>query len=174
MLEDRIALEKITGTPVRGMSYPNGSCSEELIRLLPGLGIRYSRITGNSETFTLPQDPYRWKATCHHNHHLLELGSQFCALSKKQYLYLMYVWGHSYEFDDREDWDLMEEFCRRMGGRDDIWYCTNIELMDCLDHFRMLRFAADNSFVYNPCAADCWVCVNDEPKLIPGGKTVRL
>ena len=174
VLEDRIALEKITGTPVRGMSYPNGSCSEELIRLLPGLGIRYSRITGNSETFTLPQDPYRWKATCHHNHHLLELGSQFCALSKKQYLYLMYVWSHSYEFDDREDWDLMEEFCRRMGGRDDIWYCTNIELMDCLDHFRMLRFAADNSFVYNPCAADCWVCVNDEPKLIPGGKTVRL
>ena len=174
VLEDRAALEKITGTPVRGMSYPNGSYSEELIRMLPGLGIRYSRITGDSGGFTLPEDPYRWKATCHHNHYLLELGKQFCALAKKQYLYLMYVWGHSYEFDYRENWDLIEEFCRNTGGREDIWYCTNIELMDCLDGFRQLQFAADNSFVFNPGAADCWIAVNDEPRRIPGGETVRL
>ena len=174
VLEDRVALEKISGMPVRGMSYPNGSYSEEIVRLLPGCGIRYSRITGNSEAFTLPEDPYRWKATCHHNHRLLELGDQFLALYKKQYLYLMYVWGHSYEFDDRNNWDLIDEFCRKMGGREDIWYCTNIELMDCLDGFSRLRFAADNSFVCNPNAADCWISVNDEVLRVPGGETVQL
>ena len=174
VLEDRKALEAITGTPVRGMSYPNGSFSEEIVSLLPGCGIRYSRITGNSEAFTLPADPYRWQATCHHNHRLLELGDEFLALFKKQYLYLMYVWGHTYEFDDRDNWNLMEEFCRKMGRKDDIWYCTNIELMDCLDDFARLRFAADNSFVFNPNAGDCWIAVNGEPVRIPGGETIRF
>ena len=174
VLEDRKALEKITGMPVRGMSYPNGSFSDEIVSLLPGCGIRYSRITGSSEAFTLPADPYRWQATCHHNDHLLELGDRFLALFKTQYLYLMYVWGHSYEFDDRDNWDLMEEFCRKMGGKEEIWYCTNIELMDCLDDFSRLRFAADNSFVSNPNAADCWISVNDETLRIPGGETVIL
>ena len=174
ILEDRKALEGITGAPVRGLSYPNGSYSKEIMDLLPACGIRYSRITGNSEAFTLPENPYRWQATCHHNHRLLELGDQFLALHKKQYLYLMYVWGHSYEFDDRDNWDLIEAFCRRMGGQEDIWYCTNIELMDCLDDFARLQFTADNRCVYNPSARDCWIAVNDGPLCVPGGQTVRL
>ena len=104
----------------------------------------------------------------------MELGDQFLALFKKQYLYLMYVWGHSYEFDDRNNWDLIETFCQKMGRKEDIWYCTNIELMDCLDCFARLQFAADNSFVSNPNAADCWITVNDEPYCIPAGETVCL
>ena len=34
---------------------------------------------------------------------------------------MMYVWGHSYEFTDHDNWEVMENFCRRMGGREDIW-----------------------------------------------------
>ena len=175
VLADRRALEALTGYPVRGMSYPNGSVSEELERLLPLCGVRYSRVVGNSEGFALPQNPYRWQATCHHNHRLLELGEQFAALRKAQYLYLMYVWGHSYEFDDRDNWDLIETFCAQMGGRDDTWYCTNVELMDCLDDFSRLQFAADNSFARNPGARDCWIRVNDGEGIpVAGGQTLRL
>ena len=87
----------------------------------------------------------------------------------------MYVWGHSYEFDSGDGWRLIEDFCAAMGGRDDIWYCTNIELMDCLDDFRRLQFAADNSFVHNPSARDCWLQVNDgEPVCVPAGSTLSL
>ena len=87
----------------------------------------------------------------------------------------MYVWGHSYEFDDRNNWDLIESFCGRMGGREDIWYCTNIEFMDCMDDFSRLQFAADNRFVRNPNARDCYISVNDQAGIrIPAGETVRL
>lgn len=48
-------------------------------------------------------------------------------LHKRQYLYLMYVWGHSYEFDNDNNWELMERFCAMAGGRGDIWYATNLE-----------------------------------------------
>ena len=175
VLEDRKALEAIAGYPVRGLSYPNGSVSREIEALLPGCGIRYSRITGSSESFTLPENPYRWFPTCHHNHRLLELGDEFSALFKKQYLYLMYVWGHSYEFDNNDNWELIESFCRKMSGKEDIWYCTNIEFMDCMDDLARLQFAADNSFVFNPNARDCWISVNDAPAIrIPAGETVRL
>lgn len=176
VLEDRRALEAATGYPVRGLSYPNGSLSQEIVNLLPLCGIRYSRVVGSSDSFALPEDPYRWQATCHHNHRLLELGEQFNALFKQQYLYLMYVWGHSYEFNDKNNWDLMEQFCALVGGKDDVWYCTNIEFMDCMDDFKRLEFAADNSFVHNPNARECWIRVNDEQRAvcIPAGQTVRL
>ena len=47
VLDDRAALEKYTGYPVRGLSYPNGSLSREIEELLPACGIRYSRVVGN-------------------------------------------------------------------------------------------------------------------------------
>lgn len=175
VLDDRKALEALTGYPVRGLAYPNGSFSDDIVKLLPLCGIRYSRVVGSSESFALPEDPWRWQATCHHNNpRLMELGEQFLGLFKKQYLYLMYVWGHSYEFNDRNNWDRIEDFCRLMGGKEDIWYCTNIELMDCLDDFSRLRFSADNSFVYNPNASDSWIEVSGTIRRIPSGELIRL
>lgn len=175
VLDDRQALEAIMGYPVRGLSYPNGSLSEEIKRLLPACGIRYSRVVGNTDGFELPADAYAWKATCHHGHRLLELGEEFLGLHKQQYLYLMYVWGHSYEFDRDDNWELIERFCEMMGGQDDIWYCTNIQYWDCMDAYARLQFAEDNSFVYNPNAEECWIRVNDgSPLCIPGGQLVRL
>ena len=175
VLEDRIALERAVGYPVRGLSYPNGSYNQEICDMLRHVGIRYSRIVGNSDAFTLPDDLMRWKPTCHHNHRLMELGRAFLDLNMSQHQFLMYVWGHSYEFDDHDNWELMEEFCELMGGRDDIWYATNIEIVDYMDVFRSLQFAADNSFVYNPSVASAWIRVdNGEPVETPGGALVRL
>ena len=175
VLDDRRALEALTGYPVRGLSYPNGSVSRDIEALLPACGIRYSRVVGNSDNFALPENLYRWQATCHHSHRLLELGDQFLELRKKQYLYLMYVWGHSYEFDDKNNWDLMEAFCRKMGGQEDIWYCTNIEFADYMDDYKRLRFSADNLFVENPNAQDMYIAVNDGDAIcVPAGKTIAL
>ena len=40
ILEDRRNLEAAVGYPVRGLSYPNGSYNEEIVKILPALGIR--------------------------------------------------------------------------------------------------------------------------------------
>lgn len=175
VLEDRRRLEQVMGYPVRGLAYPNGSYSKEICEMLPALGIRYGRIVGDSDGFAMPEDFMRWKATCHHNHNLLELGKQFVELTKKQYLYLMYVWGHSYEFDKMDNWKVIEEFCELAGGRDDIWYATNIEIVDYMDIVKMAQFSADGSFVYNPCVQSLWLSVGGE-KIVEakGGETTRL
>lgn len=175
VLQDRINLERISGKLVQGLSYPNGSYSKEIENLLPALGIRYSRIVGDSDGFELPTNLYEWKATCHHNHNLLALGKEFTELNKKQYLYMMYVWGHSYEFTRDQNWELMEEFCKMVGDRDDIWYATNIEYVDYMEAAKRLRFAADGTFAYNPNATSVWITVdNDLIYEIKAGETRML
>ncbi|MCD8039233.1 MAG: polysaccharide deacetylase family protein [Lachnospiraceae bacterium] len=181
ILEDRKGLEEITGTIVRGHAYPNGSYNEEIKQLFRQLGIAYARVTDTSADFgmsgfALPDDPMEWKATCHHNDpKLMEYARYFAEFQKKQYLKLMYVWGHSYEFAENDNWEVIEEFCKYMGGRDDIWYATNIEIVDYMDVVRMARFAADNSFVYNPCAKSLWLAVDDDTYVeVKGGECVRL
>ena len=82
----------------------------------------------------------------------------------------MYVWGHSYEFSRDDNWEVMESFCELAGGRDDIWYATNIEYVDYMERLRGLQFGADNTFVYNPYAASVWISVNDEIRELKGGE----
>ena len=172
--DDRANLEKITHHPVQGLSYPNGSYSKEIEALLPGMGIKYSRIVGDSYGFELPDNLYEWKATCHHNHRLLELGEQFCSLTKKQYLYMMYVWGHSFEFRTEEDWALMEQFCQLVGGREDTWYATNIEIVDYMADAARLQYTAAGDKVCNPNAQSIRVEVDGRHYENPAGKTVAL
>lgn len=196
-LEDRKFLESVMGYPIRGHAYPNGSFSKRVARIMEDMGIKYGRIVGDyyaeeyaarlakaespidvvgdTNGFAFPENFMEWKATCHHNHNLLGFGKAFKELKKKQYLYLMYVWGHSYEFDRDDNWDLIENFCEMMSGQDDIWYATNIEIVDYMEAFDRLQFAADLSFVYNPSYQSVWIIVDDEKVVeIPGGATVTL
>jgi hypothetical protein len=196
ILDDRIELERIMGYPVRGMAYPNGSVSEQVCRIASDLGMEYGRIAadkyaavwsakegakeaegpillGDETGFGMPSDYMQWLPTCHHNHHLIEFGKKFMSLKKKQYLYMMYVWGHSFEFARNDNWNLIEEFAEMIGGQDDIWYATNIEIVDYNKVFENLCFSADNSFVYNPSAKSAWLLVNDTDYVeVKGGETV--
>lgn len=174
VIEDRKLLEEITGYAVRGLSYPNGSYNEQIKEMLPHLGIEYARIVGDSKNFSMPEDLYAWKATCHHNHNLMELGQEFAALYKTQYLYMMYVWGHSYEFDQDNNWKLIEEFCKTMGERDDIWYATNIQIVDYFKAMDSLIFSVTGNFVYNPSALTLWISVDGKIVELMGGIQTNL
>ena len=105
---------------------------------------------------------------------LLEDGKRFVELYKTQYLYMMYVWGHSFEFRTEEDWALMEQFCQLVGGREDTWYATNIEIVDYMADAARLQYTAAGDKVCNPNAQSIWVEVDGRHYEIPAGKTVAL
>ncbi len=170
VIEDRKILEDAAGYPVRGMSYPNGSYSGDIIKLLPACGIEYCRVVGSSDDFALPDNYLAWKSTCHHAHNLMENARRFAELHKTQYLYMMYVWGHSYEFDRDGSWDLIEDFCEFIGGREDIWYASNIEIVDYMNAAKNLKYTAKGDRVYNPNAIPVWISVDNEKyEIKPGG-----
>lgn len=174
IVDDRKALEAVMGYTVRGLSYPNGSFSDDIVRLLPAMGIRYARTVRSTGSFALPEDYLRWNPTCHHNGNLMELGERFAEFHKTQYLQLMYVWGHSYEFSQRDNWQVMEEFCRYIGGREDIWYATNLQLVDYMEAAGRMQYSAGGDFVYNPSWQTVWISVSKRIVEVKGGQTVEL
>lgn len=174
VLQDRSVLEAAVGYPVRGLSYPNGSYNSNIIDMLPSVGIKYSRTVNSTGTFAMPANYLEWNPTCHHNHNIQEKGKEFLALFKRQYLYMMYVWGHSYEFTDKNNWEVMENFCELMGRHEDIWYATNIEIVDYMEAAERLQFSVNQDFVYNPSAISVWIEVDKAIVEIGGGQTVSL
>ncbi len=174
VLRDRAKLEKTCGYAVRGLSYPNRSVSSDIVDLLPHCGIEYARTGNSTGKFGMPDNFLLWDPTCHHNQNLLELGKEFIALNKWQYLYMMYVWGHSYEFDNDNNWELMEEFCKMVGVQDNIWYATNIEIVDYMHAAKNLKFTVDMDKVYNPSAIAVWISVDNKIYSIKPGETVDV
>ena len=53
---------------------------------------------------------------------------------------------------DKVQEEIIEEFAEYMGGRDDIWYATNIEIYDYVQAYERLIWTADAGRVYNPSA----------------------
>lgn len=174
ILRDRQALESLTGAPVRGMSYPYGSMNDTVANILPALGIEYCRKIETTGSFNLPEDFMRWEATCHHNDNLLELTGQFLQLTHKWQPSLMCVWGHSYEFDGDDNWDLIEQFCKMAANNESIWYATCIEIVDYIKALRSLKFSVDQKTVLNQSAQDVWISVDDAAVKISGGGITKL
>lgn len=180
VITDRKTLENMFGKVIKGMAYANGSCSDEVVDLLEKSGVSYSRTTVSTEKFDLPSDWLRLPATCHHNNpKLMELAQEFVEQEEPWYywsrkLQLFYLWGHSYEFDNNNNWDVIERFAEYMGGRNDIWYATNGEIFDYLQAAERLQFSADGSFVKNPSATDVYIDYTNVKCVVPAGKTVRI
>ena len=171
---DRKNIEDLVKAPVRGMAYPFGTYTEELTDLLRLSGISYARTTKSTGGFDLPQDFLTWHPTCHHSEErLFELTEAFFAPERKYYgPRLFYVWGHSYEFDVREDWGRMEQFLDRMAGQEDVWYAANIEICDYVNDAKRLRYSRSGEYISNPTAQDIWLSVGGETVCIRSGETV--
>lgn len=127
---DKVNIERIFNEKVYGMALPGGANDNRIEGICKRFGMYYVRNIKSSESFDIPGDLYDLCPTVHHNNpKLFELGEKFINMNpdKPQ---LFYVWGHSYEFDVNNNWDVIEEFCKMMAGHDDIFYCTNKEALE--------------------------------------------
>lgn len=167
--EDKKSLEKCAGYPVRGMSYPYGAYTERLLPVLRSLGMEYSRTVNATNNFELPEDFLKWHPTAHHNGGLDELWERFSGLKPQKKPALLYIWGHSFEFPKHDNWRVIEEFCKKAQGREDIWYASNIEIVDYINALKMLRVSADHTMIQNLAATDVWITADGEPVRIGGG-----
>ena len=87
---------------------------------------------------------------------------------------LFYLWGHSYEFNDNDNWNVIEEFAEYIGNREEIWYATNGEIYDYVQAFNSLQFSANGAIIRNPSATDVYMCYRGKNVLVPAGKTVKV
>jgi len=129
--DDRAALSRILGRDVRGHAYPFGACNATVIEILDEIGIAYARTADQARDFRLPDNLLTWNPSCHHSA-AGELADAFLALPDHNPA-LFFIYGHSWELDSGEptnSWVYMENLAHRLGGRNDIWYATAIEIAD--------------------------------------------
>lgn len=159
---DRDALTALFGTVPQGIAYPYGSWDEETVRRLRDLGFRYARTVEDTGDFSLPEDFLAWHPTCHHlSPRMPELIRKFLEEPEEK-LPIFYIWGHSYELSepDVDRWAELEETCRLLAGREDVWYADNGSICRYLEAVR-----AVGSAKVNRTGEDLWVLAGDRPVL---------
>ncbi len=172
---DRQTLEREVGGVITGMAYPMGTYNEETIEVLRACGISYCRTVEPTGNFDYP--PENWltlhPTTRHTDKKLMELADRFLAhdLSKNKFNRMFYLWGHTYEFDDDGNWDVIEKFCEKMSGHEDIWYATNMEIYKYQKAYDALEKNLDNTYIHNPTEIDVWVLIGNESVKIGAGET---
>ena len=176
LINDRHGLEKMFGGIIRGMAYPFGNYSEKIVSAAREAGILYSRTCQSTEYFDIPSDFLKFHPTCHHNYpKLMNLAEKFVNNTPAWGIcWLFSVWGHSAEFEDKNNWNVIEDFAKYISCKDDIWYATNIEVFEYLSAFYSLVSSADNCTVYNPSGIDVWFEANEKVYKICPGETISI
>lgn len=177
VISDRRGLEKTFGKIIRGHAYPFGTYNDEVVKILESCGIVYARTTKATLKFDMPENWLILHPTCHHKHpELMALADKFLGLNVAAAPQMFYLWGHTFEFESDDNWDVIEKFFDKMAGREDIWYATNIQVYEYTKAYESLIYSANCDTVYNPTQTDVWVSKNRKPDsiLIPAGQTVKL
>jgi len=120
--------------------------------------------------FKLPSDFMEWHPTVHIKTDLTDLWNQ-CLDNRFNEMRCFYVWSHSYEFEDNQTWDMIEDFCKMVSQTQDVWFATNIEIKDYMDAIQRLVISVDSSMIYNPSAIDVWISIDHQVIKIKSGET---
>ncbi len=177
--QDKIELEKTFGEIMRGGAYAFGVVNDEIVNVLKTLGVSYFRTTACTGEFDFPTDWLRWGPTCRHvNENLFELLDAFLAETPDK-IYnakprLFYLFGHSYEFEDNDNWDLIERFCAKTAEHDDIWHATNAEIYDYVQAYNGLIFSAAGDKILNNSAADVYLWLNRRKVLAKANSVTEI
>ncbi len=175
LLEDRRAIEENFKTDARGMAYPFGGYSDEVVDIAKTLDIVYARTVDASRNFLLPKDWMRLQPTCHHaDPELMNLAERFITEQPRyEEVWMFYLWGHSYEFDNADNWEFIEGLCEYVSNHDEVWYATNIEIYDYVSAYKQLRISSLGERVFNPTATVLYFnCDGRDYEIMPGEEIV--
>ena len=190
-LDCRLALENRFNTIIRGCAYPDSGIThfendadyKTIRNYLTECDIVYARTLGaDNNSFNIPGDFLAWMPTAHHsNPKIMEYIDEFLDIDFSGKVYganrfarLFYMWGHTYEFEQNNNWELIENICKKLGSRDDIWYASNMEIYNYVNAYYSLHYSADGRIIYNPTLYKIWVDIDGESYCIDSGETIRI
>ncbi len=190
ILDCRLVLEREFGRIIRGFACPDRSINrfktpdiyERVRRYMVDCDLAYARSTGgDNDAFALPEDWFHWIPTAHHDNPALfdyidrflseDVNAQYRSRRGPR---LFYLWGHAHEFENKGNWERLDEICQRLSGHEDVWYATNMEIYRYVEAYRALEYSADGLRVYNPTLLTVWFDVDGTLYRIASGETIVL
>jgi len=154
LLEDRRALEALVGYPVCGMAYPFGVYDQRVMQIAREADFVYSRGVKAGEVFALPDDFLQWTPTCHFSADLRTLWKNFLAAKTPDKLF--YLWGHSYEFAEQNNWQIIKDFAEMTASTPGIWHAANFQVYEYLKAWQDLEISSDGKVAHNPSRHTVW------------------
>ena len=139
--QDKANLERHFGQEVKGFAVPFSYYSEAIANCARACGFEYARKSEFSLSYKPCADWYHWKTGVYHiMPELVPFVTGF--LITKRELAVCQIVGHSYDLDTENLWETMESICAWVSGQEDIWFCTNLELVRYLK--AMEQFDGEN------------------------------
>lgn len=128
---DKDNLETLFGREVKGFAVPFDYYDDRIAACAKACGFTYARKSEFSGTFTPCTDFYHWKTSIYHlDPDLPNFVAEF--LNTREELAVCQIVGHSYDLDAENLWGTMELICAAVSKCNDIWFCTNAELVEFL------------------------------------------
>ena len=164
--EDRRNLESLFCREIKGFAVPFSYYSDLIAKCAENCGFEYARMSEFSGSYVPCTDWYCWKTGVYHiQPNLLPFVEGF--LETEQELAVCQIVGHSYDLDAKDLWYTMENICAEVSGREEIWACTNLELVRYLKAMTQCRVEGDS--VFNNSDRDLWFEIQGEViRLAPG------
>ena len=175
IIKCRRELENMYDRIITGYAYPYGLYNETLIQILKNAGISYARTVESTYEFHLPEDWLILNPTCHHAEpELMELAEKFLNDTVADDSYLFYVWGHTFEFDEQDNWHIVDDLFEKVANKEDVWYATNGEICNYDQKYKQLIFSQNGKKIYNPTDTTIWLEVDNVAKSIDSGDIIEL
>lgn len=128
---DKDNLESLFGRELKGFAVPFDYYDDRIAACAKACGFTYARKSQFTGNFTPCTDPYHWMTGIYHiDPGLTDFVADF--LNTDEELALCQIVGHSYDLDAENLWGTIELIFAALGSRDDIWFCTNLELVEFL------------------------------------------
>jgi len=152
IIESKAVLEQVIGKEIKVFCYPGGAYTKLHMQLVKDAGYRYARTVAR-HAFTVV-DPYAAGTSLHvYNHRFgfdLWRTARFARFQPRKVLRCLewdalakvmfdqvvreggiyHIWGHSWEIDEHDDWERLENVFRYVSANSKVSYVTNGELED--------------------------------------------
>ena len=189
VLEDRRELERLTHKTVRGMAYPFGNYNDKVIDAITGLGIEYARTVNDSYHFSIPKHFLIWEPSIHQfakayyiandtlndKKELAIFNKLVTDFLQSDTLALLDIWGHSWENEGAGNrWKKTEDLFKLLSKRKEVHFATQIDLVDYINAFNILKFSVNKNIVFNPSALNVYIRVNNKSIKVPAGGKVFI
>lgn len=169
--EDRKNLERHFGREVKGFAVPFSYYSDRIAWCAESCGFEYARKSDFSLSYKPCTDWYHWMTGVYHiMPDLVPFVTGFLLTDRE--LAVCQIVGHSYDLDAEQLWDTMEKICAAVSGREEIWPCTNLELVRYLKAMECCTI--EDGRICNHSDTELWFEIDGKKVPISPGEAVNI
>lgn len=168
---DRKNLEEIFHREVKGFAVPFDYYSEEIAACAESCGFEYARMSDVTENYTPCTDWYHWETGFYHvMPGLTDYAAGF--LHTDQELAVCQIVGHSYDLDTENLWGTVELILAAVSAREDVWMCTNLELVRYLKAMERCRITEHG--IENRSDQELWFSLGGQIRSLQPGEELEI